>query len=219
MKKTILTILTLVLVVSCSKNFDEYEHLVQPQISEKVPQKMLVYEAVGNPNETVGNAFGALFSTFFKLKKDHEMDMAAPLARWPKGPDVSMDEWVGIYAMPVAETVTEIPEKAQEEHPDLKLETWKYGLVAEILHKGSYASEGPTVEKLHKFITDSGYEISGLHEEEYLKGPGMFGPGNPDKYVTIIRYPVTRKMPGTIESNTVETKVVETDSTTAGGLK
>ena len=77
----------------------------------------------------------------------------------------------------------------------LKLETWEYGEVAEILHIGSYATENPTVEKLHQFITESGYEIVGPHEEEYLKGPGMFGKGNPDKYQTIIRYPVARVVP------------------------
>ncbi len=219
MKKTLLAILSLSLFISCSKKFTEYEHLLEPHISEKAPQKMLVYEAVGNPNETVGNAFGALFSTFFKLKKDHDMDMAAPLARWPKGPDTPMEEWIGIYAMPVAETVEAIPEKAAEEHPALKLETWKYGLVAEILHKGSYASEKPTVDKLHKFITESGYEISGYHEEEYLKGPGMFGPGNPDKYYTIIRYPVAKMKPQVIESNTVKTEVIEADSTVTGDVE
>mgnify|MGYP002640078528 CR=1 FL=1 len=200
--------LVIILLFGCGKKFEEYEYLSDPQISEKAPQKMLVYEAVGNPNETVGQAFGALISTFFKLKRGHDMDMTAPLARWPKTPDTPMDEWVGIYAIPVAETVTEIPAKALSEHPALKLETWEYGLVAEILHKGSYASEAPTVERLHQFITKSGYEISGIHEEEYLKGPGMFGPGNPDKYFTIIRYPVTQIDPPAIEqsSESIETE-------------
>ncbi len=192
MKSKLLLFLAIIFLMGCSKKFEEYEYLLDPQISEKAPQKMLVYEAVGDPNETVGNAFGALFSTFFKMKKDHDMDMSAPRARWPKSLDTPKDQWLGIYAMPVAETVMEIPAKISEEHPQLKLETWEYGEVAEILHIGSYASENPTVEKLHEYIVSQGYEISGPHEEEYLKGPGMFGPGNPDKYVTIIRYPVVR---------------------------
>jgi len=194
--KTKLTLLVaIIFLLGCGKNFEEYEYLLDPQISEKAPQKMLVYEAEGDPNETVGNAFGALFSTFFKLKKSHDMDMAAPRARWPKSADTPKDQWLSIYGMPIAETVTEIPSKALEEHPALKLETWNYGEVAEILHKGSYGSENSTVEKLHQFITESGYEIVGSHEEEYLKGPGMFGPGNPDKYYTIIRYPVAKMTP------------------------
>jgi len=211
MRAKLSLLLALILLIGCGKKFEEYEYLSDPQISEKGAHKMLVYEAVGNPNETVGQAFGALFSTFFKLKKAHDMDMVAPIARWPKTPDTPMDEWVGIYAIPVAETVTEIPAKALSEHPALKVETWEYGLVAEILHKGSYASEGPTVERLHQFIAESGYEISGLHEEEYLKGPGMFGPGNPEKYYTIIRYPVTKVAPSVEESKsqTVDSEAFE----------
>lgn len=211
MKTRLILFLATILLIGCGKKFEEYEYLSDPQISEKAPQKMLVYEAAGNPNETVGEAFGALFSTFFKLKKAHDMDLVAPLARWPKTPDTPMDEWIGIYAIPVAESVMKIPAKALNEHPALKLETWEYGLVAEILHKGSYASEGPTVERLHQFITNSGYEISGLHEEEYLKGPGMFGPGNPDKYFTIIRYPVAEMVAPVVEpsSESIETEVTE----------
>ena len=197
--------------MGCSNKFEAYEYLLDPQISEKAPQKMLVFEAVGDPNETVGKAFGALFSTFFKLKKTHDMDMAAPRARWPKPADTPRDQWLGIYGMPIAETVLEIPSKAAEEHPELKLDTWEYGKVAEILHIGSYASENPTVDKLHQFITSSGYEIVGPHEEEYLKGPGMFGPGNPDKYYTIIRYPVAKMMPP-VEEPVVETQAADTDT-------
>ena len=194
------------LLLGCGKDVKQYEYLLEPQIIDKAPQKLLVYEVVGNPNEVGGEAFGALFSTFFKLKKDHKMDMAVPRARWPKPLETPKDEWLGIYAMPVNDSVMEIPEKVQMEYPKLKLETWKYGMTAEILHIGSYASEPATVEKLHKLIEAEGYEISGPHEEEYLKGPGMFGPGNADKYITIIRYSVRKKVP-VLESNVIETKV------------
>ncbi len=214
--KTILAfILVLFTLIGCSNKFEEYEYLLEPQISEKAPQKMLVYEAEGDPNETVGNAFGALISTFYKLKRTHDMEMTAPRARWPKPADTPKDEWLGIYAIPVAETVTEVPADILEEHPELKLETWEYGAVAEILHIGPYATEKPTVDKLHQFITDNGYEIVGPHEEEYLKGPGMFGPGNPDKYYTVIRYPVAKVQPAP-EVPVVEPEEANLDSTKKG---
>lgn len=202
--KWIISGIGLLILMSCSKNFKEYEGLLEPQISDKAAQNMLVYEAEGDPNETVGDAFGALFSTFFKLKREYKMDMAAPRARWPKSVDTHRDEWLGIYALPVSESVQELPAKIQEEHPALKLETWEYGTVAEILHIGSYASELPTVEKLHQYIDSQGYEITGPHEEEYLKGPGMFGKGNPDKYYTIIRYPVSPVAPTVEETEAME---------------
>ncbi len=69
---------------------------------------------------------------------------------------------------------------------------WRYGTVAEILHVGSYATETPTIERLHQFIADQGYEIAGPHEEEYLKGPGMWGVKEKD-YLTIIRYQVRQR--------------------------
>ncbi|MBT4946596.1 MAG: hypothetical protein HON27_10555 [Candidatus Marinimicrobia bacterium] len=195
MRAKLALILTLILLVGCSKKFKEYEYLLDPQISDKAPQKMLVYEVTGNPNEVGGEAFGALFSTFFKLKKEHGMEMAVPRARWPKPLETPKEEWLGIYAMPVSDSVMELPEKIREEYPKLRLETWEYGMTAEILHIGTYLSEPPTVAKLHELIAEEGYEISGPHEEEYLKGPGMFGAGNPDKYYTIIRYPVAKVMP------------------------
>jgi effector-binding domain-containing protein len=59
--------------------------------------------------------------------------------------------------------------------------------VAEILHVGSYSSEEPDIRRLHAFVESKGYRVIGDHEEEYVKGPGMFFAGDPDKYLTIIR--------------------------------
>jgi hypothetical protein len=73
----------------------------------------------------------------------------------------------------------------------VKIDIWKYGEVAEILHLGSYAAETATIETLHRFIQDRGYVIAGLHEEEYLVGPGMGA--QPAAFRTIIRYQVKKK--------------------------
>ncbi len=210
MKNNLLLLLATILLVGCGKNLKEFDYLLEPRIIDKAPQKLLVYEVVGDPNVAAGEAFGALFSTFFKLKKEHKMDMAVPRARWPKPIETPKDEWLGIYAIPVNDSVMAIPEKSQREYPKLKLETWNYGMTAEILHIGSYATEPAPVEKLHKLIETEGYEISGPHEEEYLKGPGLFGPGNPDKYYTIIRYPVAKIMAPVVDPST---EAIETEAT------
>jgi len=70
---------------------------------------------------------------------------------------------------------------------EVKIETWEYGTVAQILHLGPYDQEYPTVERLHKFIADSGYELAGPHEEEYLTSPDA------KVQKTIIRYPIRKK--------------------------
>ena len=74
----------------------------------------------------------------------------------------------------------------------VELVTWEYGEVAQILHVGGYDEETADTEALKEFIRSQGYEITGLHEEEYLKGPGFLFAGNPDKYLTLIRYPVKK---------------------------
>jgi hypothetical protein len=168
-----------------------YEALKTPQISRKADQKMLQVEATGDPNTT--KAFGLLFQAYYKNVKAH--GMVAPLARWPKPLETPKAEWVGLYGLPVPETLEKLKEIPDMPGLTVSLTTWQYGEVAEIVHVGPYAAEAPTVEKLKAFIAASGYQIAGPHEEEYLRGPGMFGKGNPDKYYTIIRYQVKKAAP------------------------
>jgi hypothetical protein len=107
-----------------------------------------------------------------------------------------MEEWEGLYAMPVPEAVTDFGGAGTSQGLSVELATWEYGEVAQILHFGRYDAEEPTVETLQGFIRSQGYVIDGLHEEEYLKGPGFLFAGNPDKYLTIIRYPVKKPFEG-----------------------
>jgi len=87
--------------------------------------------------------------------------------------------------LPVPEDTASLPRKVPS--PEVKIETWEYGTAAQVLHLGPYDQEEATVERLHRFIAGSGYEIAGMHEEEYLTRPEAKMPK------TIIRYPV-RKM-------------------------
>ncbi|MDD8025395.1 MAG: GyrI-like domain-containing protein [Acidobacteriota bacterium] len=163
------------------------DSLKAPRIMTKPAQKMLVVEAKGDPNTAGQAAFGLLYKTFFSLPG---VKTAPPRARW-SSPDFGKDaksEWVGYYALPLPESVTGLPAGIQ----GVKIEVWKYGEVAEILHVGPYATETPTIETIHKFIAEKGYVIVGLHEEEYLVGPGM-GNTPPESYRTIIRYQVKKK--------------------------
>ena len=122
------------------------------------------------------------------------MRISPPRARWPISTDVSMDEWIGIYALPLNIDIESIP-VSEKISPNARIEEWYGGEVAEILHIGAYEDETPTIVKLTTLIDEQGYEITSLHEEEYLKGPRMLIKGNPAKYRTIIRYEVSKKMP------------------------
>jgi len=178
----------------------KYQYLKDPQITQKPNQKMLVVETKGDPNIVGAKAFALLFKVYFKTVKGGKMQI--PRARWPQDLGTSLDEWVGLYALPVPETTEKLPDIKPEKGLKLYLAEWEYGTVAEILHIGPYNKETPTIDRLKKFIHNNGYYIVGLHEEEYLKGPGMFGPGDSKKYQTIIRYQVKK----TAVDDTKETK-------------
>jgi hypothetical protein len=169
-----------------------YESLKQPRITTMPDQKMLVVTAQGDPNAVANKAFSLLFKTYFKIPGISNSMQVAPRARWEGDMNVK-SSWTGYYAMPVPEQTHSLPDISSEPGYKVELSTWEYGDVAEILHIGPYNAETPTIERLHQFITQQGYEIIGFHEEEYLKGPSMVFSGDPTKYATIIRYRVKKK--------------------------
>ena len=190
-KRSFISLLIIMLAFTSSliwtqyQDLSQYEKLKEPQI-RKMPdkQKMLVVEKKGDPNVSAGEAFSLLHSTFFKLPG---VKMSPPRARWLNTLTDPKEEWIGLYALPLPESVDSLPAGVE----GVKIDYWEYGEVAEILHVGAYNEETPMIEKLQAFIADQGYEMAGPHEEEYLRGPES-GPDS-SKYMTIIRYQVKRK--------------------------
>ena len=138
--------------------------------------------------EVMKALYGAAYGLKFALKKQGvEFKVAPARARWFGGPEWALlprDEWKAAWAIPVPEGTTEVVQKDPE--TPVVLETWEFGTVAQILHVGTYAGETPTIEQLHAFIAEQGYEIAGPHEEEYLSRPDAKNPK------TVIRYQVRR---------------------------
>lgn len=172
----------------------QFEYLKDPQVRILPDLRVLQVEAKGEPGVAAGQAFGLLFKTYFSLKGVPKgPKQPTPRARWPMPLETPKGEWVGRYAMPVPASVDSLPgQEVGESGLRVEITTWTYGDVAEVLHVGPYDREEPTVARLTQFIKESGYEIVGEHEEEYIKGPGMFSKGNPQKYLTIIRYRVKK---------------------------
>jgi hypothetical protein len=163
----------------------------EPQILEIPPQKMAVVYAKGAPDKVFPEFMPALYGSVYTLKFDLKkkglptFKVSGLRARYPDAHLVPKEEWTHIIGLPIPEDTTSLPQKVPG--IEVKLETWEYGTVAQILHLGAYDQEGPTVERLHKFIEESGYEIAGAHEEEYLTTPDAKVPK------TIIRYVVRKK--------------------------
>lgn len=163
----------------------------EPQILEMPPQKMAVVYGKGTPEKVFSKfmpaLYGSVYTLKFELKKKGlpTFKVSGLRARYPDAHLVPMEEWTHIIGLPVPQDTTSLPQKAAD--IEVKLETWDYGTIAQILHLGSYDQEQPTIERLHQFIEESGYEIAGTHEEEYLTRPEAKVPK------TIIRYPIKKR--------------------------
>ncbi len=162
-----------------------------PQILEIPAQKMAADTGKGAPDkvfaELMPSLYGSVYTLKFDLKKKGlpTFKVSGLRARYPDAHLVPKEEWTHIIGLPIPEDTTSIPQKTPG--IEVRMETWEYGTVGQILHLGPYAQEGPTVERLHQFIEENGYEIAGTHEEEYLTTPDAKVPK------TIIRYQVRKK--------------------------
>jgi hypothetical protein len=68
-----------------------------------------------------------------------------------------------------------------------RVEMFHEGRAAQILHRGPYADEAPTIDRLHGFIVDGEFEFRDKHHEIYLTDPRKSAP---EKNRTIIRQPI-----------------------------
>lgn len=70
--------------------------------------------------------------------------------------------------------------------PKLRFGTFEEGTAAQTLHVGPFSTEGPTIERVHAFITASGNALSGKHHEIYLSD---IRKADPARWRTVIRQP------------------------------
>jgi hypothetical protein len=68
----------------------------------------------------------------------------------------------------------------------MRFESFHEGQAAQILYFGPYADEGPTIERIHRFIAEQGHRLRGRHHEIYLSDPRRTAPV---KLKTVIRQP------------------------------
>ena len=162
-----------------------------PVIMEMPPQKIAVVQGKGTPDKVFPEIMPALYGSAYTLKFDLKkkglptFKVSGLRGRYPDAHLVPKEEWTIIMGLPVPNDTTSLPQKVPA--VEVKLETWDYGTVAQILHIGPYDQETPTIERLLQFIEENGYQIAGPHEEEYLTRPDA-------KVVkTLIRYVVKKK--------------------------
>ena len=175
----------------------------------------------GNPNDPDGEyskalnlLYGIAYTIKMSKKTDHRIEgyfdyVVPPLEGFwwqdgTEGVDYAHKEtfrWISVIRLPDFVTkkdfdwaVAEATRKKKVDFSKVEFLTMEEGLCVQCMHTGSYDSEPATVELMHIFIQNQGYELDfsekRLHHEIYLSDPRKV---DPDKNKTVIRHPVRKK--------------------------
>jgi hypothetical protein len=192
----------------------ELKHLYLPSAKEVVSvdvptMNYLMIDGEGDPNNSqdFSNAVEALFAVSYAVKFMVKKSPAAidygvmPLEGlwWAEDmsrftEDKSSWKWTLMIMQPdfvKKEMIdTAISNVEKKKNPPalskLRFEALSEGTSAQILHIGPFSEEGPTVEKVHRFIDARGRR-TGKHHEIYLSD---LRKADPVKWKTVIRQPM-----------------------------
>ena len=194
----------------------QLKHLYQPSSKDvsvvDVPDmNFLMVDGQGDPGTSpeYQEALEALYTVAYQLKftikgRDPELDYVIPPPEglwWAKDMGAfSMNDrdawqWTAMIMQPDHVTQALFDEavdqvKQKKDLPGvgkLRLERFHEGRAVQILYLGPYSAEGPTIERLHAFAREHGYQLRGKHHEIYLSDPRRTAP---EKIKTVIRQPV-----------------------------
>jgi hypothetical protein len=108
--------------------------------------------------------------------------------------DKSAWKWTIMIAQPDFVTKTDfeqaklsaIAKKGLPQMRKVRFEGLDEGDAVQVLHIGPYAAEGPNIQKLHNYIKEHGWQLTGKHHEIYMSDPRRSAP---EKMKTVIRQP------------------------------
>ncbi len=197
--------------IDLKKTYPEHYTAVASAIVVDVPPRpYLMVDGRGDPNtsQAYADAVATLYPLAYGLRKvikdatgDAYQVMPLEGLWWVEDmasftiEDKSDWHWTAMIVQPGVVT----PDLAAETIPSVtankklplghiaRLEMYGDGRAVQILHRGPYADEAPTISRLHEFIEEAGYRRAGKHHEIYLTDPRKSAPA---KNRTIIRQPV-----------------------------
>ncbi len=175
--------------------------------------QFLMIDGHGDPNsaQMYKDALAVLYATAYKVKfnsKKAGMDYVVPPLEglwWAEAMELfstqrDKDTWnwtmmimqpAWITQVMVGQAVEELQGKDLPALSLLRLERYREGLSAQILHIGSYDDEGPVLSRLHhSWIPENGFVENGKHHEIYLSDPRRTAP---DKLKTVLRQPIKKR--------------------------
>jgi hypothetical protein len=180
----------------------------EPSLIDVPEMNFLMLDGSGDPNQpgAFQDAIQALYSLSygakFRLKKAGIEFKVSPLeGLWGSaGGFVPLEKggwrWTAMIRQPAALTpavfenvrADAMRKKPLPSLPRVRLEPYREGLSAQIMHMGPYSAEGPTIARLHEFIKSHGYRLSGRHHEIYLGDPRRSAP---ERLKTLLRQPIS----------------------------
>jgi hypothetical protein len=193
----------------------ELGHLYQlsakgPVVVEVPEMKFLMVDGEGDPNtspayaEAVEALFSISYAVKFRVKKGplgidygvlplEGLWWADDLSVFATG-DKSAWKWTAMILQPQFVTGETLDAALSEVRAKknlaavskVRFEAFAEGACAQILHIGPFSEEGPTIEKLHRFIDERGTR-AGKHHEIYLSDVRK---ADPAKWKTLIRQPM-----------------------------
>ena len=193
---------------------DFYEPNSKEVVIVNVPEmQFLMIDGKGSPGDSQEylDALNALYPVAFKIKflsKGKGKDYVVPpleglwwadnMADFTKGNRnkwkwtmmIMQPDWItqDIIDKAIKTTMNKKPE-LKNSISKLRLEKYKEGKAAQIMHIGPYSEEGPTIEKIHNFIKTNSGNFNGhnlKHHEIYLSDPRK---AKPENMKTVIRQP------------------------------
>lgn len=175
------------------------------------PMNYLMLDGAGDPNnvpifgEIMQALYGLAYALKFKVRSLVGVDYGVlPLEGlwWTEGGGFDHDHranwlWTLMIMQPEHVTADLVGEVAAEVATKKKLplvqnirfEALHEGLSAQILYRGAYADEGPTIARLHDYMQQNGCTFNGTHHEIYLNDPTRTAP---ERLQTVIRQPIRR---------------------------
>lgn len=189
-----------------------YRATTTPRLVQVPPLRFLCLDGHGDPNTSPAYAaavqalYSVSYAAKFAVKKSGGPDFkvspleglwwAEDLSTFLTG-DKSEWDWTVMLRQPDAVTdalfarlADEVAaKKSMPAARELRLITFEEGAAAQVLHVGPYATEAPTIVRLHQFIQEQGFAFDGhrhKHHEIYLGDPRRSAP---DRLRTIIRQP------------------------------
>ena len=192
----------------------------KPGIVEVPKMNYVAVRGKGDPNDengeyqsSIGLLYGIAYTVKMSCKGDHKMEgyfeyVVPPLEGfwWQEGIE-GMDysrkdrmEFISVIRLPDFVTkeefdwaVEEATRKKKQDFSKVEYFTYDEGICVQCMHLGSYDDEPETVEAMHEYMKENGYELDitdkRYHHEIYLSDPRKT---EASKLKTVVRHPIRK---------------------------